>query len=398
MQPSESDRSDWLARRWADGDDGAFGELAELSLPHLAAAAGEPAATAWLEEARSLGAHKVRYEPEAGRDFLAWALERVKLYAEDEFRPLLYAAYDGDQMALGALYRGSFNKLVSVLGSFEDDLPAGAAVDIVSDFFLDLVRDVDLGRRRYAGARGTFMAWAGKAVYNRALSMLRKTGRLAPMPEEGDALPPQLLAASKPEPAFLSWLEQALTPEQKRVFRLDVAGYDLGEIARDLGCGKGKVSKMLAEIRARVAERLAAGGYTEPLAYLLDAVRSGKGVKGLHKRLFLRFAALALVAELESDPDWAPAARASFGPDPKEALWRVNAESARAVVAVAQSLAALHLRVAAVAPGHPFCSATLRLCAEPWGTPLANALGGAALRSTAAAGSRGGFPGGGELL
>ena len=163
-------------------------------------------------------------------------------------------------------------------------------------------------------------------------------------------------------------------------------GFGQIEIADCLGFGSPKVSKVLDEIRARVAERMRSGGYRECLAFALDGVRSGKAVKGLHTRLFLRFVAPTLIAELQFDPTWAVAASAAFGPEPKDALWRIHPENADAVREVAKKLAALFLRIAAIDSNHPFCSSTRQMCAEPWGAPIAAALEGAT--ASAAPGTR----------
>jgi DNA-directed RNA polymerase specialized sigma24 family protein len=361
-----------LAQRWNDGDATAADHLCSLCQPVLSREVGEETSHEWLSELRTLGPRKLGFNEKLNQDFLVWAVERIRLFEQDPHRKLVYSLYSGNDSALDSLYVLTHGDLVQSLNTFRDSLPDGAALDIVAEFFTDLLSNTRAGRFEYNAARGSFLVWARTVVRRRALSMLRTSRRLTDLPiDDQSSIPAEfILETDQGDRPFHHWISSALTEDQKLVFNMLVMGHEQQSIAAETGFGGAKVSKMLDEIRSRIADRMKKGGYQEALTFGLDRIRSGKGTKGLMPRLFLRYVAPTLIDTLCEDEAWAKYAIADFGENPRHSLWRMNPENRTIVSEVARKLAGLYLQVRSVLPNHVFCELTLQMAAEPWGKPI----------------------------
>lgn len=366
-----NDTANHLARCWNDGDLIAGEELCAFCLPRLSHEVGEETAREWLAELHEFGLSKLGFTPET-ESFLPWAVGRVKRFKNDPYRKLVYSLYSGNENAIDDLYVLVQSDLVQSLSAFRSSLPDGEAIDIVADFFTDLYDDAVAGRHEYIAARGPFLAWARKVVLRRALTFLRRSQRLTSLPEGNEPLLPRefISPSFEEDNSFKQWIASGLTAEQKLVFDLLVIGCEQQDIVAATGFGSAKVSKMLDEIRSRIADRMQSGGYHEALTFALDRVRFGKGMKGLMPRLFLRFVVPMLLDALREDDTWAPLALDLFGDKARDYLWRINPENRAAVDDVAAKIISLYTCISKVDPGHIFCTLTCQMSVEPWGKQL----------------------------
>jgi DNA-directed RNA polymerase specialized sigma24 family protein len=374
-----------LIERWLLSDMTAAAQLSEMCQAAFAYEVDRQTATEWISELQKFGPAKLGFDVHSGQNFLEWAVNRVNSFAQDPHRKQVYAFYAGDSAALDELYRATWSDLIQSLRKFGESIPDDTRFDLVADFFRDFMEKAEAGRHVYIAGRGKFLTWAKTAVARRAISFLRK-GKIFDQLPEGEADAPFVIAPNAESTGtFQEWVTTGLTSEQRTVFDLLIEGHEQQDIVCFTGFGSARVSKMLDEIRSRIADRMQTGGYEQALRSVLDRIRAAKGTKGLLTRLFLRFVVPTLLDSIRPGDEFASLSAEAFGASPRELLWTMNPENSSVVERVADQIVALYAAISRQAYEHTFCVLVRRFATEPWGHQIDAALErSAALKSVAA--------------
>lgn len=128
---------------------------------------------------------------------------------------LLTLVPSGDEGAFAALYRHTAPHLYGVALRITRD--RSSAEDVVQDVLAKLWS----GAARFDAARGSAMGWLLTMARNRALDLIARRGRDAPLPEEFDALPDPAedalsALAGRQDAARLHACLDALSADQRR--------------------------------------------------------------------------------------------------------------------------------------------------------------------------------------
>ncbi len=381
MLDGEVNTLDELARCWIEGDSRAGEQLKELCLPQLSEVAGQELARKWLSEVRARGPKQLGYKKPDRGGFLKWAADRLSLYARDPHRALVEEFYAGNKRAFNQLYSQTLDDLKDSLRTFRLRLAEDEIDNVLTDFFSKFYKDHMSGRSTYSPAGAPFLNWARTAVKNLARDEVRKLGRHSSESfDEKKHDRPNRRGTDSPDArlldeGFLKRLRSEMTDEQFQVaqaFCSDRADSQK-EVAELLGYTEPKVVELMKDIRAKMAKVLYDDGDRVALKAVLKWVEDKKTVKGLIPRMFLIYATHVLLGPLSKDPTWAPAA-AARGLAP-EKIKEVNPNSKAQVRGVAESIATLYRRVAAVNPSHEFCINVRKELDEPWCKPLAESIG-----------------------
>jgi RNA polymerase sigma-70 factor, ECF subfamily len=190
-----------------------------------------------------------------------------------EFHHQLRAARGGDEAAFTALFRSVQPSLLRYLGAMTGNLADGAAEDVASETWLQVVRGLD----RFRGDEDGFRAWVFTIARARLVDARRRGGRL-PLPQDTERM---LADVPGPDDVFESVAElistesalgllRRLPATQREVVLLRyVVGLDVEQTARLVGKRPGAV-RVTAHRALRRLEDLLGERRSRP-----DVTRSG---------------------------------------------------------------------------------------------------------------------------
>jgi len=180
-----------------------------------------------------------------------------------DFEEVLCAAREGDEHALGALYRGIYPRFVRYVGA----IAPGSAEDVATDAWLDVAR----GLARFRGDESAFRSWAFTIARRRLLDLQRRTARRRTDPADPrdlvDAVPGGDVEAEALASLGASWairlIVDSLSHDQAEVVLLRVIG-DLGvdQVAAITGRRPGAIRVLQHRGLRRLAETLRREGVT----------------------------------------------------------------------------------------------------------------------------------------
>jgi RNA polymerase sigma-70 factor (ECF subfamily) len=180
-----------------------------------------------------------------------------------DFQDVLIAAREGEEWALGRLFRFTYPRFVCYVGA----VASADAEDVAADAWLDVAR----GLHRFEGDEQMFRAWAFTIARRRLLDLQRSRARRRTDPVD----PAELVAAggagNVEDEALASlgtgWairlITSSLSPDQAEVVILRVIG-DLGvdEVAAIMGKRRGTVRVLQHRALRRLAQVLQGEGVT----------------------------------------------------------------------------------------------------------------------------------------
>jgi RNA polymerase sigma-70 factor, ECF subfamily len=181
-----------------------------------------------------------------------------------DFDQVLPAALEGDEDALGALYRSVYPRFVRYVSAVAPE----SAEDVAADAWLDVAR----GLGRFRGDELAFRSWAFTIVRRRLLDLQRSRARRRTEPVDPHELADPRAVADVEDEALASlgasWairlITSSLSPDQADVVLLRVLGdLDVEQVAAIMGKRPGTIRVLQHRALRRLAEALRREGVTQ---------------------------------------------------------------------------------------------------------------------------------------